>query len=75
MAELKTQPTNRNPRDFLNAIEPEQKRKDGLALLEMFENVTGEKASSDLAGIIMGRNEVGGKEIGCLLDSLRGSQI
>lgn len=44
MAELKTKATTQNPVDFLNTIEPEQKRIDGLALLEMFEKVTGEKA-------------------------------
>lgn len=44
MAELKTKPTDQHPQDFLNTIEPEQKRKDGFALLEMFERITGEKA-------------------------------
>ncbi len=44
MAELKTKVTTKDPTDFLNTIEPEQKRADGLALLELFEKVTGEKA-------------------------------
>lgn len=44
MAEVKTKATNQNPKDFLDSTEPEQKRLDGLALLEMFEKVTGEKA-------------------------------
>ncbi len=44
MAEPKTKITNQNPTDFLNSIEPEQKRLDSLALLEMFDKVTGEKA-------------------------------
>ncbi len=44
MAELKTKPTNQDPRDFLNTIEPEQKRIDSFALLELFERITGEKA-------------------------------
>src|SRR5258708_8996839 len=44
MAEPKTQITNQNPKDFLNRIEPEQKRLDGLVLLELFEKVTREKA-------------------------------
>ena len=44
MAEPKTKPTNQPPSDFLNIIEPEQKKLDSLVLLEMFENVTGEKA-------------------------------
>ena len=43
MAELKTQKTKQNPKDFLKTIEPEQKRADGLALLALFEKVTGEK--------------------------------
>jgi hypothetical protein len=44
MAEPKTKVTNKDPKDFLNTIEPEQKRKDSFALLEMFTKVTGEKA-------------------------------
>lgn len=44
MAELKTKPTTQDPIDFLNTIDPEQKRKDGFTLLELFEKVTGEKA-------------------------------
>jgi hypothetical protein len=43
MAELKTQATNQDPQDFLNTIEPEQKKNDGFALLELFQKVTGEK--------------------------------
>ena len=52
MAEPKTKVTNQNPKDFLNKVEPEQKRLDGLALLEMFEKVTGEKAVMWGTGII-----------------------
>ena len=44
MAEPKTKPTKEGVKDFLNKVEPEQKRQDGFALLEMFEEVTGEKA-------------------------------
>jgi hypothetical protein len=44
MAELKTKATTQDPKDFLNTIEPEGKRKDGFALFEMFQKVTGEKA-------------------------------
>lgn len=44
MAEPKTKPTNQDPRDFLNAIEDEQKRLDSLEILRMFEEVTGERA-------------------------------
>ncbi len=43
MAELKTKATDQNPTDFLNMVEPEQKRKDSFVLLEMFQRVTGEK--------------------------------
>lgn len=44
MAELKTKATKQNPKDFLNTISPEEKKKDGFALLEMFEKITEEKA-------------------------------
>lgn len=44
MAELKTQQTNNSAKDFLETITPEEKQKDGFALLEMFQKVTGEKA-------------------------------
>lgn len=44
MAELKTKATNQNPVEFLHTIQPEQKQKDGFVLLEMFQNITEEKA-------------------------------
>jgi hypothetical protein len=44
MAEPKTKANNLDPKDFLNTIEPEQKKMDSLALLKIFEKVTGEKA-------------------------------
>lgn len=44
MAEPKTKVTVQDPKDFLNTIEPEQKKKDSFVLLEMFEKITGEKA-------------------------------
>lgn len=43
MAELKTKQTDQNPKDFLNSVEPDQKKVDGFALLELFQKVTGEK--------------------------------
>ncbi len=43
MAEPKTKPTDQDPKDFLNTIEPEQKRVDSLVLLEMFTKITREK--------------------------------
>lgn len=42
MAELKTQATSQDAKEFLNTIEPEEKKKEGFALLEMFKKVTGE---------------------------------
>jgi hypothetical protein len=44
MAELKTKVTKQSVTEFLNTIEPAQKKEDSFALLEMFEKVTGEKA-------------------------------
>lgn len=44
MAELKTKATKQPPKDFLATITPEQKKKDGFALLELFQQVTKEKA-------------------------------
>jgi hypothetical protein len=43
MAELKTQRTKQSAAAFLKTIEPKEKRDDALALLKMFEKVTGEK--------------------------------
>ena len=43
MAEPKTKATNTNPKDFLNTIEPEQKKTDSFTLLKMFEDITKEK--------------------------------
>jgi hypothetical protein len=44
MAEPKTKPTGQSVKEFLNGVVPEEKRQDSLALLDMFEQVTGEKA-------------------------------
>lgn len=43
MTELKTKPTDQNPLDFLNSVEPESKRIDGLKLLEIFKQATREE--------------------------------
>jgi len=43
MSELKTKPTTQSPREFIDAVESEEKRADSLALLEMFQKMTGEK--------------------------------
>ena len=42
MAEPKTKATKESVNDFLNKVEPEEKRQDSFALLEMFEKTTGE---------------------------------
>lgn len=44
MAELKTKATTASVKDFLQAVEPEQKKKDSFTLLKLFEDVTGEKS-------------------------------
>ena len=44
MAELKTKPTTQNVNEFLNGIEPEEKRRDSFALLELMRTVSGEEA-------------------------------
>ena len=43
MSDLKTKPTSQDPRDFLNTVEPTEKRSDSFSLLEMMERITGEK--------------------------------
>jgi hypothetical protein len=45
MAELKTHITSQDPVAYLKTVVPEQKQFDGLTLLKLFENVTGEKAT------------------------------
>jgi hypothetical protein len=45
MTELKTKLTTQSPSDFLNTVEPEEKRKDAFTLLKLFEDITGEKAA------------------------------
>ena len=44
MAEPKTKANKASVKEFLNKVEPEQKRQDSFALLEMFEKITGEQA-------------------------------
>lgn len=44
MAEPKTKATTNSVSDFLNKVEPEEKRKDSFILLKMFEDITKEKA-------------------------------
>lgn len=44
MAELKTKPTKESVTKFIKSVEPKEKRADGLALLKLFKEATGEKA-------------------------------
>lgn len=44
MSELKTKATTQSVTEFLNTVEPEEKRTDAFTLLKMFEKITGEKA-------------------------------
>lgn len=44
MSENKTRPTERDVREFLNSVGHKTRREDGLALLEMMEEITGESA-------------------------------
>lgn len=43
MAEAKTQVTDRDPADFIGAVEPERKREEAQVLDDLFRKVTGEK--------------------------------
>jgi hypothetical protein len=43
MAEPKTKPTNESVKDFLNRIPEAERREDCFAVLEMMEEITGEK--------------------------------
>lgn len=44
MAEQKTKPTGENVREWLDLVQPDQKRADCLELLKIMESVTGEQA-------------------------------
>jgi hypothetical protein len=44
MAEIKTKATKESVTKFLNTITPDEKKKDALALLKLFKDITGEKA-------------------------------
>ena len=44
MAQNKTQPTDESVIKFLTAVQPDQKRQDGFALLEMMERLSGYQA-------------------------------
>ena len=45
MSDAKTVPNRASVDAFINAVEPEAKREDAKVLLELFERVTGEKAT------------------------------
>ncbi len=44
MAEPKTRATDKSVKEFLDSVEPTEKRVDSLVLLDLFTQVTGEKA-------------------------------
>ena len=44
MSELKTKSTTQRVEEFLNGVQPEEKRRDSFALLELMEKISGEKA-------------------------------
>lgn len=44
MAENKTKQTDQSPEDFINSIENETRKKDGLTLLSLMRKITGEPA-------------------------------
>lgn len=44
MAEIKTKATDANVEDFINSVENERRRKDGLELLKIYKRVTGLEA-------------------------------
>jgi hypothetical protein len=48
MSELKTKATTQNPTDFLNTVEPVEKREDSFKLLELFQKITYEKDQQHL---------------------------
>jgi hypothetical protein len=52
MSEPKTKPTSQRVEEFLNTVEPTQKRIDSFTLLEMFEKATGQKARMWGAAIV-----------------------
>ncbi|MBP7475382.1 MAG: DUF1801 domain-containing protein [Pyrinomonadaceae bacterium] len=43
LAQIKTKPTAASVGDFLNAVQPEQKRKDSFVILEMMKKASGEE--------------------------------
>ena len=43
LAVIKTRETSANVEDYLNKVQPEQKKKDSLIILEMMKKATGEK--------------------------------
>jgi hypothetical protein len=44
MTQLKTQPNDQKVEDYLNTVEPQQKRDDCFAILKLMQEVTGEPA-------------------------------
>ncbi len=52
MAALKTKPTGESAADFLQKVQPDSRREDCLALLDIFENASGSQAELWSGGII-----------------------
>jgi hypothetical protein len=44
MSDLKTKPTSQDPRAFLDTVEPDEKRRDSLTLLDLMQRITGAQA-------------------------------
>lgn len=53
MSEVKTKPNSQDVNEFLSQVEPEEKRRDSIALKEMIGRITGQKA------VMWGSNIVG----------------
>ena len=44
MSDVKTKPTSQDVKEFLHGVEPEEKRRDSFTLVELMQEITGEKA-------------------------------
>ena len=45
MAELKTKKNDKDPRDFLDSVDNDKRREDSYVILDMMENITGERGT------------------------------
>lgn len=53
MSEIKTKATTQSVKDFLDKVEPEEKRQDSFTILDLMEKITGEK------GVLWGTSMIG----------------